>query len=61
MRWESDIAVQVVLRLRDRGVVVLPNHDGFLAPASKAGMVSAMMREAAMDIAGVDLQVTAKA
>jgi hypothetical protein len=60
MRLESDIAVQVVLRLRDRGVVVLPIHDGFLAPASKAGLVSAVMREAAMAVAGVDLKVTAK-
>jgi hypothetical protein len=60
MRAESDIAVRVVLRLRERGIVVLPNHDGFLAPASKLLLVTAVMRETALARAGADLHITTK-
>jgi hypothetical protein len=42
-RLDSDIAEAVMMEMRDRGTVVLPVHDSFLAPASKAAELEAVM------------------
>ena len=42
-RLDSDIAEAVMGEMRRRGIVVLPVHDSFLAPASKAAELEAIM------------------
>ena len=42
-RLDSDIAEGVMKEMRHRGIVVLPVHDSFLAPASKATELEAVM------------------
>jgi hypothetical protein len=42
-RLDSDIAEGVMKEMRHRGIVVLPMHDSFLAPASKAAELEAVM------------------
>ncbi len=42
-RLDSDIAESVMREMRHRGIVVLPVHDSFLAPASKAAELEAVM------------------
>ena len=42
-RLDSDIAEAVMREMRRRGIVVLPVHDSFLAPASKATELEAVM------------------
>lgn len=42
-RLESDIMVDVLLRLRDRGIVGLPIHDGLLVPQSRIFETKATM------------------
>jgi len=42
-RLDSDIAEGVMREMRRRGIVVLPVHDSFLAPASKAAELEAVM------------------
>jgi len=42
-RLDSDIAEGVMREMRHRGIVVLPVHDSFLAPASKAAELEAVM------------------
>jgi hypothetical protein len=46
-RRDSDMAVKVMLILREAGVAVLPVHDSFLVPASKADFLEEMMWEVA--------------
>jgi hypothetical protein len=46
-RLDSDIAESVMREMRRRGIVVLPVHDSFLAPASKAAELEAIMVEIA--------------
>ena len=60
MRAESDIAVDVVLRLRDQGVPCLPIHDGFAVAASKADVLREAMVVAAVARLGVPLAVAIK-
>lgn len=52
MRTDSDLAEAVQLKLRKRGVVVLPVHDSFLVQSSKSADLEAAMVEMAQ-IAGV--------
>jgi hypothetical protein len=42
-RLDSDIAEGVMREMRRRGIVVLPVHDSFLAPVSKAAELEAVM------------------
>jgi hypothetical protein len=42
-RLDSDIAEAVMREMRRRGIVVLPVHDSFLAPASKAAELETIM------------------
>ena len=42
-RLDSDISEGVMREMRRRGIVVLPVHDSFLAPASKAAELEAVM------------------
>ena len=60
LRAESDIAVDVVLRLRDQGIACLPIHDGFAVAASKADQAMAAMIQAADAGLGVPLAVARK-
>jgi hypothetical protein len=60
MRAESDIAVDVVLRLRDQGVGCLCIHDGFAVATSKAEVARVAMLEAAQARLGVPLAVATK-
>lgn len=60
MRAESDIAVDVVLRLRNLGVPCLPIHDGFAVPASKADAAQNAMMDAAAARIGTRLAVAIK-
>ncbi len=46
-RRDSDIAEAVMAAMRRQGVAVLPIHDSFLAPASKAHLLEEAMIEAA--------------
>ncbi len=46
-RLDSDIAEAVMKEMRHRGIVVLPVHDSFLAPASKADVLEEVMVAAA--------------
>jgi len=54
-RRDSDMAVKVMLLLRMAKIDVLPIHDSFLVPASKADALEEMMWEVACDI-GLDEQ-----
>ena len=42
-RLDSDIAEAVMREMRRRGIMVLPVHDSFLAPASKADVLEEVM------------------
>jgi len=57
MRLDSDIAEAVLLDMLARGVVVLPVHDSFLAPASKRNQLEQAMTDAAERIADTRLAV----
>jgi hypothetical protein len=46
-RLDSDIAEGVMRTMRRRGILVLPVHDSFLAPASKADLLEEIMRNEA--------------
>jgi hypothetical protein len=46
-RLDSDIAEGVMKEMRQQGIVVLPVHDSFLAPASKAAELEAVMTDEA--------------
>ena len=52
-RRDSDMAVKVMLILRMAGIAVLPIHDSFLVPESKADFLEEMMWEVACEI-GLD-------
>jgi hypothetical protein len=60
MRMESDIAVDVVLRLRDQGIPCLPIHDGFAVAERNANAAREAMRAAGEAKLGVPLAVAAK-
>jgi hypothetical protein len=60
MRAESDIAIDMVLRLRDLGITCLPVHDGFIVPASKADEARAAMLAASAARLRVPLAVAVK-
>lgn len=55
---ESQIMVQVLLRLKERGVVGLQIHDGILVPASSVDMVSRILVDTAQEIAGSPIPVS---
>jgi hypothetical protein len=42
-RLDSDIAEAVMREMRRRGIVVLPVHDSFIAPVSKAAVLEEVM------------------
>jgi hypothetical protein len=52
-RRDSEMAVKVMLILSQAGIVVLPIHDSFLVPASKADFLEETMWEVACEI-GLD-------
>ena len=52
-RRDSDMAVKVMLILSQAGITVLPIHDSFLVPASKADFLEETMWEVACEI-GLD-------
>ena len=52
-RRDSDMAVKVMLILSQAGITVLPIHDSFLVPASKADCLEETMLEVACEI-GLD-------
>jgi hypothetical protein len=52
-RRDSDMAVKVTLILSQAGIAVLPIHDSFLVPASKAHFLQETMLEVACEI-GLD-------
>lgn len=54
---ESQVMEQILLNALNRQIVVLPIHDGLLAPRSDGDEVERMMRDAAMAIALVDVPV----
>jgi hypothetical protein len=60
MRAEADIAVDVVLRLRDLGVTCLPIHDGFAVAGRHAEAAKVAMVQAAECRLGVPLAVATK-
>jgi hypothetical protein len=60
LRAESDIAVDVVLRLRDQGIPCLPIHDGFAVAVSKTDQAQVAMVQAAQTRLGVPLAVARK-
>lgn len=49
-RRDSDMAVKVTLILSEAGITVLPIHDSFLVPASKADFLEETMLEVACEI-----------
>jgi hypothetical protein len=49
-RRDSDMAVKVTLILNQAGIAVLPIHDSFLVPASKADFLEETMLEVASEI-----------
>jgi hypothetical protein len=59
-RLESDIAVDVMLRLAAEGVVALPLHDAFLCPASKLDSTVKAMQEVSRHHLGRVLPVETK-
>jgi hypothetical protein len=60
MRAEADIAVDVVLRLRDLGVTCLPIHDGYAVAGRHAEAAKVAMVQAAECRLGVPLAVATK-
>ncbi|MEO1138125.1 MAG: hypothetical protein AAFW87_01605 [Pseudomonadota bacterium] len=60
MRLDSEIAEAVMLDMLKRGIVVLPVHDSFLAPASKSSELEQAMMEAAERKTGTRLLVSLK-
>src|SRR3954451_7617333 len=53
MRLDSDIAESVMHLMLAQGVLVLPVHDSFLVPASKATALEEAMKKAAHE-AGIE-------
>lgn len=60
MFTESQIALAVMRRLIEQGVVGLPLHDGILCARSKAETVRAALKEAALEVAGVPIPIGIK-
>lgn len=60
MAQDAAIAAEVIRTMLARGIVVLPIHDSFLVPASKASELEAAMIEASQKVASVTLKVEAK-
>jgi hypothetical protein len=58
MYRESEILIDALLALIDRGVVALPIHDALAVPASKVPMVKDTMLSVFKDHTGVDGMVT---
>jgi hypothetical protein len=54
MHVESDILVDVLLHLRDRGIVGLPIHDAVMVPRSKSSAAKDVMLEVFKRHTGVD-------
>lgn len=60
MAEDAAIAAEVVAVMLAKGIVVLPIHDSFLVPASKARELESAMIEAAQKVAKVTLMIVAK-
>lgn len=56
MRTESDIAVRVISEANRRGYVILPVHDSFLVPVSKAEETRSLMVEAFQAVTGTRVE-----
>ncbi|MER2268426.1 hypothetical protein [Methylobacterium oxalidis] len=55
---ESEIMVEALLRLKDKGIVALPVYDCMITPQSAQSEVSAIMIDTFRDITGVDINVS---
>lgn len=61
MRWESDIMLAILDRLRRQGIVALNLHDGLIVAMADASAVRAVMMEVGHQQTGALLPVTIKA
>jgi hypothetical protein len=55
---ESQIMVQVLLRLKHEGVVGLPIHDGLVVAVSHEEMARTIMANVAAEVVGVEIPVS---
>jgi hypothetical protein len=60
MRKDSDLAQMVMLSMLNKGVVILPVHDSFLVPASKADELEKVMLEESERLLKVAISVERK-
>lgn len=58
MFTESQVLVQVLLRLIERGVVALPKHDCVLVPEKKAALAAKVMQETFEELTGGPVGLT---
>ncbi|WP_430432065.1 hypothetical protein [Oceanicaulis sp.] len=59
-RRDSDIAVDVLLKLIDDGIVALPVHDAFIVPLSKKDYVRSVMIDTFQEHIGGEVKVSEK-
>jgi hypothetical protein len=55
---ESQIMVEVLLRLKREGIVALPIHDGLLVHNEAEDGAKAVMEAVALEMTGVDIPVS---
>lgn len=55
---ESQILIDVLMRLRDRGIVALPIHDAILIPASRVREAGDIMETSFYDYTGVSITLS---
>ncbi|VXC84683.1 conserved hypothetical protein [Oceanicaulis sp. 350] len=59
-RRDSDIAIDVLLKLIDEGIVALPVHDAFIVPVSKKDYVRSVMIDTFREHVGGGVKVSEK-
>ena len=59
-RRDSDIAIDVLLKLIDEGIVALPVHDAFIVPLSKKDYVRSVMIDTFQEHVGGEVKVSEK-
>ena len=59
-RRDSDIAVDVLLKLIDEGIIALPVHDAFIVPLSKKDYVQSVMIDTFQEHVGGEVKVSEK-